>query len=57
MNRTTIRVPLRMIPRAGLRLGDLVAAATRAVGIKPCKGCDRRREVLNRYIVQGTKRE
>jgi len=29
-------------------LGDAVAAATKAVGVKPCGGCQRRREALNR---------
>lgn len=29
-------------------LGDAVAAVTNAVGIKPCGGCQRRREALNR---------
>jgi hypothetical protein len=29
-------------------LGDAVAAATKAVGVKPCGGCQRRQEALNR---------
>jgi hypothetical protein len=29
-------------------LGDVVAAATKALGIKPCGGCQKRRERLNR---------
>ena len=29
-------------------IGDAVAAATKAVGVKPCGGCQRRREALNR---------
>lgn len=29
-------------------LGDVVAAVTKAVGIKPCGGCQKRRERLNR---------
>lgn len=29
-------------------LGDAVAAATKAVGVKPCGGCRRRQEALNR---------
>ena len=31
-------------------LGDVVAAATKAVGIKPCGGCQKRREALNRAV-------
>ncbi len=29
-------------------VGDVVARATKAVGIKPCGGCQKRREALNR---------
>ena len=29
-------------------LGDAVAAATKAVGVRPCGGCQRRQEALNR---------
>jgi hypothetical protein len=35
----------RSEPRVGL--GDVVAAATTAVGIKPCEPCERRKETLN----------
>jgi hypothetical protein len=31
-------------------LGDVVAAATKAVGIEPCEGCKRRREKLNKWF-------
>lgn len=31
-------------------LGDVVAAATSAVGIKPCGGCKKRQEALNRLV-------
>lgn len=30
--------------------GDVVAAITRAVGIKPCGGCKRRQEKLNQLF-------
>lgn len=33
----------------GRGLGDMVAAATGAVGIKPCSPCKRRQEILNRF--------
>lgn len=32
-------------------LGDLVKRATSAIGIKPCGGCRRRAEALNRWLV------
>lgn len=35
-------------------VGDTVAAAAKVVGIKPCGGCQRRREALNRLIPYGT---
>lgn len=31
-------------------LGDVVAAVTKAVGIKPCNGCKRRQSWLNRLV-------
>jgi hypothetical protein len=34
-------------------LGDVVAAATKAIGIKPCGGCQRRREALNKLVPFG----
>jgi len=36
-------------------LGDVVAAATKAVGIKPCGGCQERREALNKLLPFGDK--
>jgi hypothetical protein len=32
-------------------LGDVVAGATKSVGIKPCGGCKKRQEILNRAVV------
>lgn len=35
----------------GIRgMGDVIAAMTKAVGIKPCGGCQKRRETLNRIL-------
>jgi hypothetical protein len=31
-------------------MGDVVASATKLVGIQPCGGCQRRREALNRLM-------
>lgn len=36
-------------------LGDVVAAATSAVGIKPCGGCKKRQEALNKLFPFGQK--
>jgi hypothetical protein len=35
-------------PKLTPGLGDAVAAATKAVGVKPCGGCRRRQEAMNR---------
>ena len=37
----------------GVGLGDLVAKATKAVGIKPCGPCEQRRRKLNRWRIGG----
>jgi hypothetical protein len=34
-------------------LGDVVAAATSAVGVKPCGGCKKRQEALNKMFPFG----
>lgn len=31
-------------------LGDVVASVTKAVGIKPCAGCKKRQQALNRLV-------
>jgi hypothetical protein len=35
-----------------VRLGDTIAGATSAVGVRPCGGCKRRQETLNRAFDQ-----
>jgi hypothetical protein len=32
-------------------LGDLIKRATYAIGIKPCGGCQKRADALNRWMV------
>lgn len=39
----------------GVGVGDLVAKLTKAFGIKPCSGCEQRRQVLNRLRIDGWK--
>lgn len=41
--------------KQSLGLGDTIAKATSAVGIKPCEGCKRRKEALNRAFPYGQK--
>jgi hypothetical protein len=37
-------------PRKSRGLGDTIAKATKAVGIKPCGGCKKRQAKLNKLI-------
>ena len=48
MMETPEQVFARMTPRLGPGLGDVVAGATKAVGIKPCGKCRERQAALNR---------
>jgi len=51
-----IRLP-GFVAKEDVGLGDLVKRATSAVGIRPCGGCGRRAEALNRrVVVRGRKR-
>jgi len=34
--------------KRGMLAGDLIAAMTKAIGIPPCDGCEKRRQWLNR---------
>ena len=39
--------PQRRCPAVSRGLGDTIAKITKAVGIKPCKGCKKRQKWLN----------
>jgi len=48
------RRPFRFpLPMQQVGLGDVIARATQAVGIKPCPPCKRRQAYLNRLLVLG----
>jgi len=49
-----IKIPLRLIPAEGIGVGDLIKRATDAIGMKACHGCERRRQVFNRWVVKGS---
>jgi hypothetical protein len=36
-------------------LGDTIAKMTKAVGIKPCGGCKKRQEILNKAVPYKTR--
>lgn len=42
-------------PAAGL--GDIVAKVTEAIGVKPCVGCNSRKDLLNVHFPFGTPKE
>jgi hypothetical protein len=45
------------IKRKSRGLGDTIAKATKAVGIKPCGGCKKRQEWLNEKVPYKKKQE
>lgn len=44
-------------PQPSRGLGDTIAKITHAVGIEPCGGCERRRQILNRMAPYRDNRE
>jgi hypothetical protein len=45
-----LRVPIPVKFPRPVGLGDVVKRVTTAVGIKPCSGCQRRAQALNRLV-------
>ncbi|MFM9693808.1 hypothetical protein [Streptomyces europaeiscabiei] len=56
-SRHRARIPGFAREGAEIGLGDAVARATTAVGIRPCGGCGHRAEALNRWMTIGGGRE
>jgi peroxiredoxin len=50
-----VRIPIPGIPQDGIGVGDLVKRMTDAFGIKACRGCERRRRRLNRWVIKGSR--
>jgi peroxiredoxin len=50
-----MRIPIPGIPQDGIGVGDLVKRVTDAFGIKACRGCERRRLLLNRWVIKGSR--
>jgi hypothetical protein len=50
----TVNGKSRQIPSRGL--GDTIAKATKAVGIKPCGGCKKRQAALNKLVPYKSKK-
>ncbi len=47
--RHRVRLP-GFVSEDDVGLGDMVKRATTAIGIKPCRGCERRARALNRWM-------
>ena len=47
--RLRIRIPFRM-QQPTIGLGDIVKRVTTSVGFRPCSGCQKRAEALNRMV-------
>lgn len=45
-----VRLP-GFVAENDIGLGDVIKRATSAFGIRPCGGCERRAETLNRWLV------
>ena len=45
------RLPGFLAPAEEVGLGDVIKRATSAAGVRPCGGCARRAESLNRWMV------
>jgi hypothetical protein len=45
--------PSEKPPRKSRGLGDTIAKITSALGVKPCGGCKKRQEALNRLVPYG----
>ena len=50
---TRINLPFKMIPKEGIGAGELVKRITKAVGIKPCDGCEERAKRWDKRLVIG----
>jgi hypothetical protein len=47
--RHRVRLPGFLLEKE-VGLGDVIKRATYAIGIKPCRGCERRAETLNNWV-------
>lgn len=51
-----MHLPVPGIPAEGIGVGDAVKRVTDAFRIKPCNGCERRRTLLNQWVIKGRAR-
>ncbi|MCX4961255.1 hypothetical protein [Streptomyces virginiae] len=49
-----VRLP-RLVTDEEIGLGDVIKRATATIGIRPCGGCRRRAEALNRWVGFGSR--
>jgi peroxiredoxin len=48
------RLPFAGVPEEGIGVGDLVKRMTDVLHIKPCRGCEDRRQSWNRWVIKGS---
>ena len=48
------RLPFAGVPEDGIGVGDLMKRMTDVLGIKPCRGCEGRRQSWNRWVIKGS---
>jgi hypothetical protein len=48
------RLPFSGVPEEGIGVGDLVKRMTDVLHIKPCRGCEGRRQAWNRWVIKGS---
>jgi hypothetical protein len=48
------RLPFSGVPKEGIGVGDLVKRMTDVLHIKPCRGCEDRRQSWNRWVIKGS---
>ena len=51
-----LRLP-GFVREEAIGLGDLISRTATAIGVRPCGGCVRRAEALNRWMTVGRKAE
>ena len=48
-----LRIPIPFYRGPAVGLGDVVKRVTTSVGVRPCGGCGRRAQAMNRRVVFG----
>jgi len=49
-----VNLPFAGVPKDGIGVGDLMKRMTDVLHIKPCRGCEERRQSWNRWVIKGS---